>query len=485
MAGFEQSDGYWLPRDRLTVPPSLAQKIWPWLEQKEEWVSSDLTDAEKEQNTSARKKHPTAYCFLHFLRFLRDVLIQDVAAIMSILEHPDPTDSQESEIRLTHILFTDFPIFQDPEFLAYKDEMHKLLSKLNETSQDPKIRAIDQCLPGVNQRFEHLNVEHEILKEHMYQIFFEIDNVKESMTKSTEAIINHLKQMEIRMNMETDRKIMRFSEAISSSFQSRIGTTVEAISEATQHAARITFSTNENEGNDVTDTDPTNEISSPARQPVPPPPPSPQDAFAAAFPPPSPQQDAFAAAFPCTLPSPNTVHPSPESDTPTNDPPNVSPNNPSPSEDNIENFLGMKLPCTHVARHRLTMKRLYFEFFGLGERQDQPVKLGFHGLDLKFQFHWRKPYQQSDKTLYSRVQTIVRGIATHHGVEFGSWSDDIEAFCLKWDPFLQRKGVAGVFRQFQKDGITTKRGNRSPNTPPPSTQNNTPTIHPRVTPAST
>ena len=111
------------------------------------------------------------------------------------------------------------------------------------------------------------------------------------------------------------------------------------------------------------------------------------------------------------------------------------------------------------------------------------MKLGFDGLDMQFKSHWRKTYQQRDKTLYSRVQRKARGIAVHHGVEFGSRSDDIEVFCLEWDPILQRKGVAGMFRHFQKDGITTKRGNRSPNTPPPTTENNR--LHPRVTPAST
>ena len=98
MAGFEQSDGYWLPRGRLEVPKELSDQIWPWLEEKEEWVLSDLTDSERTQNVNARKKHPTAVCFLHFLRFLRDVLIQDMAAILSQLENCDDTDKDECKL---------------------------------------------------------------------------------------------------------------------------------------------------------------------------------------------------------------------------------------------------------------------------------------------------------------------------------------------------------------------------------------------------
>ena len=314
-------------------------------------------------------------------------------------------------------------------------------------------------------------MENSILKQTMEKLFFEMDHTRESITQNTQSIVQYLRDMlEARINLESDRKFRRYQEHITQSFRTIIGGTVNALSTAHEFAADATFGTEANPNDDDhpmpyshNDTALPNHVSptqlpSPGEQ-------NPTDPFAAAFPmsPPPNRSPTLDSTNPNpTPPITNRQELMPQNTT-TPSPPIANPRvTPAQLPDDADAFIGMKLPCTLVDKGRLTMRRVYEEFFGLGERQDIPTPQGFHGLDERFKSRWRSKHSSKDQTFYNRVQSICRGICVYHQVPPGHWSPVIEEFCLEWDAILHKKGIHGVFREFQKHGITTKRGTRSP-----------------------
>lgn len=135
MAGFETTDGYFLPRGRALVPEELASMIWPWLDSSLEYV---LTDD---------KPNPTARYFLEFLSLLRAIIIQDAAAMFVLLG-----DSEDGEVRRLHHSLFSLPVFQTELFESFVEVMR---AKLEEAT-DPNDTAIAKALPGVNRKFDEL-----------------------------------------------------------------------------------------------------------------------------------------------------------------------------------------------------------------------------------------------------------------------------------------------------------------------------------------
>ena len=135
MAGFETTDGYFLPRGRALVPQELLSMIWPWLDSSLEYV---LTDD---------KPNPTARYFLEFLSLLRAIIIQDAAAMFVLLG-----DCEDGEVRRLHHSLFSLPVFKTELFESFVEVMR---AKLEEAT-DPNDAAIAKALPGVNRKFDDL-----------------------------------------------------------------------------------------------------------------------------------------------------------------------------------------------------------------------------------------------------------------------------------------------------------------------------------------
>ena len=89
MAGFEKSDGYYLPRSRACPCDELCSMIWPWLDQALAHTKSDGF------------QHPTVAHFLEFLQVLRSIILQDAAAMFVLLKDGNVSEQR----RLKHVVF--------------------------------------------------------------------------------------------------------------------------------------------------------------------------------------------------------------------------------------------------------------------------------------------------------------------------------------------------------------------------------------------
>lgn len=136
MAGFETTDGYFLPRGRLDPPKELVNMIWPWLDSALAYV---MTDEDK--------LNPTARYFLEFLQILRTIILQDAAAMFVILGGEEVEEGEQR--RLYHSIFN-LPVFQSELFLSFVEEMRVKLAE----ATDPNDTAIEKALPGVNRKFD-------------------------------------------------------------------------------------------------------------------------------------------------------------------------------------------------------------------------------------------------------------------------------------------------------------------------------------------
>ena len=136
MAGFGKDERYSLPRSRCVPCDELRRLIFPWLE----YVFQVLDDSEKEGG-----KHPTARLTFEYYRELRDVILQDVAAMCLQMDAEDPVRS--------HTVFK-LPVFQSELFREFVVKMDITLEKARRDEADHGTKAVDQLLPGVNRKFE-------------------------------------------------------------------------------------------------------------------------------------------------------------------------------------------------------------------------------------------------------------------------------------------------------------------------------------------
>lgn len=98
MAGFDQDDIHFNPRVACEPPKELSDKIFPWIEGEIEKVF--------EKNESDDNNRITAVSVLRFWASLRNIILQDAAAMFVL--HPERVDHP----------FLKLPIFRDPLFLV-------------------------------------------------------------------------------------------------------------------------------------------------------------------------------------------------------------------------------------------------------------------------------------------------------------------------------------------------------------------------------
>jgi Centromere DNA-binding protein complex CBF3 subunit, domain 2 len=191
MAGFETTDGYFLPRGRALPPAQLCEMIWPWI------------DFALEDALSDAKPNPTARYFLEFLKSLRIIILQDAAAMFVLL---GDCDDEGERRRLYHSIFN-LHVFQTDMFADFIQEMRVKLIE----ATDPNDTAIAKALPGVNRKF---------------------DDLVQALDKIYKTI--ELNEME-RQNAQ--RKIEDFFQRVEEKHEERHRQTASAIAGILQHGA--------------------------------------------------------------------------------------------------------------------------------------------------------------------------------------------------------------------------------------------------------
>jgi hypothetical protein len=112
--------------------------IWPWIELElaKIWELRSQPDAQRDAGM-------TAVAFLRMLKAMRNVLLQDAAAML--LQFPN---------RKNHCFFR-HPLFLSDEFVAFCTEMDNALKTT--TPEDATTAAIETVLPGINSRFDRVD----------------------------------------------------------------------------------------------------------------------------------------------------------------------------------------------------------------------------------------------------------------------------------------------------------------------------------------
>lgn len=103
-----------MPRSQLEPPSELVEMVFPFM------ASAEV---------SLLPSQGTAKHFIHSLRHLATVLLQDTASLL--------LDGKK------HIVFNE-PVFKSPEFILFKDMMETHLS----SSVNPLDRSLSSVVPG-------------------------------------------------------------------------------------------------------------------------------------------------------------------------------------------------------------------------------------------------------------------------------------------------------------------------------------------------
>lgn len=130
---------YYIPRANVEVPESLVRKLWPWVDTNLAWFEQQEEelndDADTVRHTEADDRFDLAgKSFLHLLRYLRTVLIQDSVILRT--SYPD------------HPLFQ-HPFFEDAEYAAFVRVMEHTLEA---TAPQPQDVLVQQALPVLADR---------------------------------------------------------------------------------------------------------------------------------------------------------------------------------------------------------------------------------------------------------------------------------------------------------------------------------------------
>ena len=117
MAGFEVSDSFWLPRGNLEVPKDVKNLVWPWLDSAEDFTLAYTEEGIEDDDDQPPPEHPTTMEFLRFLKFLRTVFIQDMAATICPLQS---SENPRAKKRQSQDLFCRFPMFLSPFLVLHR-----------------------------------------------------------------------------------------------------------------------------------------------------------------------------------------------------------------------------------------------------------------------------------------------------------------------------------------------------------------------------
>ena len=140
LAGHQKAEGvHFNPRTQFEVPGELRSMVFPWIE------GAKASVIESRGNSSSGAQFVTAASFLRLLDNLRNVIVQDVAALMI-------------EGR-THTVFN-MPVFSTPAFNYFKSEMKTFLER--QDTQEPRSILIQRALPGVNTALMSMKAEQKV-----------------------------------------------------------------------------------------------------------------------------------------------------------------------------------------------------------------------------------------------------------------------------------------------------------------------------------
>jgi hypothetical protein len=136
-AGFSptMAGAHYNPRAQITPPDDLISTIWPWIEEKEMLLKQHPEFSERQ----------AALEFIHTLKYLRTVLLQDAAWFYT-------------RGRGNHAFFL-LPLFQGPGFLSWASKFDSELSRLEEdTDNDPMHVMVRRVIPQVGNQLQELTV---------------------------------------------------------------------------------------------------------------------------------------------------------------------------------------------------------------------------------------------------------------------------------------------------------------------------------------
>jgi len=118
---------YYLPRSHFKPSIELQEMVWPNVERAKQRLFA----------TEGNEKMLTAHRFIKTMDYLRVVLLQDAAYFMTQSPH-----------RAKHVLFQ-FPLFQTPTFIAFKDNFAKHFPAKLMPENDPTLKHVQLVVPSI------------------------------------------------------------------------------------------------------------------------------------------------------------------------------------------------------------------------------------------------------------------------------------------------------------------------------------------------
>ena len=198
------------PRSSCKPPDELRKQVFPWVDDAQEKVR--ISQAEGND-------HRTAIKFLDLMDHLRDILLQDAAAMMVL--HP---------FRKNHLLFQ-HPLFQSEVFADYQTQMQTVL--LNAT--DPMDAQLEVVLPGVNTRLNNIASEYKQTKEAVMEMNQRMDNMSGMVLSNFQHLMHWINLKNASNTIRLGQTVRQFGEAIIDTVVSPIGppTVLETVTDST------------------------------------------------------------------------------------------------------------------------------------------------------------------------------------------------------------------------------------------------------------
>ena len=169
MAGHNEKKGlFFLPRSGMQPPDDILKAIFPFIEAAEQL-------SERSSGVSERSSGATLRAFLKLLKYLRVVICQDVATMLSM--------------NIDHVLFK-LPVFQTEEFRQYSNG----LANYRDTTVNPIDNSMEHLLPGLNQKIDnvHLDLKHKmsLLSSNFGIMYNELQDIPTQ--EQFQGLINHM-----------------------------------------------------------------------------------------------------------------------------------------------------------------------------------------------------------------------------------------------------------------------------------------------------
>ncbi|KAL7570005.1 hypothetical protein ACA910_017051 [Epithemia clementina (nom. ined.)] len=335
---------------------------------------------------------------------------------MCLLSEND--DDSRATQKLSSSVFK-LPVFNTPEFMAFVDEMKIVLNNhVIGSTNDPNYRAVDRCLPGINQRFTELSLQlatmnhgidtlHSAQADYLHGEFLDIKNDVKS------HVDNRQRQLVVAMTSFFKEGVNKMSDVVVANLR------VDSIEEPLQNIddessinksnASQTFPANHRESDNLTALCDSNGEDEPSQIAV----------------------------------------PAMESTTISDDM-------------EFQRVHGAYMKIFRLGHQKnFSLRSLYEEYFGLNEFAGIPVDGGFWGLEKKFKNRWRKnKYTQKEDLLFSRVSKLCRGVSSMAKVSMGVWSKDVSLVIERWQPLMSH-GIGGALSRLQSLSEIEKRETRN------------------------